>query len=287
MADPDFEIASANLPDGFAEQIEQVPDEPVPARAAATIVLARTGEAGLEVLLVRRNRSSGFVPGAWVFPGGRVDGTDASPSLLDRVDRLDPARVSERLGLSEQAEPPAISYVLAAIREAFEETGLLVARTSDGSWPEAAAHDAYVDGLREAVLEDRTPFAEALRELDCRIDGDSIEYLAHWITPLVEPRRYDTRFFLAEVSPTAKATLDPREMIDARWRKPADALAENAAGDLPMVFPTIRTLEQLEGFSSVPEAIEYFRGRAVPPILPRLVRTPTGVGIEIPETHDE
>ncbi len=283
MPKPDFEIDEANLPKGFADSIENVPAEPAEARPAATVVLARTTGSGLEVLLVRRNRKSGFVPGAWVFPGGRVDKEDADPALVALVDGLEPGRAEERLELPAQAAPPAIAYVLAAIREAFEETGLLVARMANGNWPPAAAQDAVIDRLREGVLENTVSFAAALDNLGCRIDGRAIEYLAHWITPLVEPRRYDTRFFLAEVAPDSEATLDPREMIDARWRAPGAALEENLAGGLPMVFPTIKTLQQLQGFQTVEAAIEHFRRRRIPPILPRLVKTPTGVGIEIPE----
>ncbi len=284
MADPDFEIDAANLPDGFADSIERIPATPAEARPAATVVLARTIGAELEVLLLRRTRQSGFVPGAWVFPGGRVDVADAHPELVDLVDGLDSTRASERLELPHDATPPALAYVLAAVREAFEETGLLVARTLSGEWPASAAQDATVDAHRTSVLAGRVTFHAALADMGCRIDGEAIEYLAHWITPLVEPRRYDTRFFLAEVAPESEATLDPSEMIDARWYAPNQAVEANARGELPMVFPTIRTLQQLQGFRTVAGAIDHFRGLRIPPILPRLVRTPTGVGIEIPDS---
>jgi 8-oxo-dGTP pyrophosphatase MutT (NUDIX family) len=283
MTKPDFEIDAANLPEGFAESIESVPDQPAAARPAATVVLARNGVTSIETLLVRRTRKSSFVPGAWVFPGGRVDSSDAHPELVALVDGLSPAQANARLELGEASDPPAIAYVLAAIREAFEETGLLVARTSEGGWPPDATQEPAVDQQRAAVLEDRTPFATALEQLKCRVDGAAIEYLAHWITPLVEPKRYDTRFFLAEVAPDSEATLDAREMTAAKWRTPMAALEENANGALPMVFPTIKTLQQLEGFETVAEAIEHFGSRRIPPILPRLVKTPTGVGIEIPD----
>ncbi|RMH13022.1 MAG: NUDIX hydrolase [Gemmatimonadetes bacterium] len=280
MSGRDFEIPAERLPPGFAESIERVPEQPAVPRPAATIVLLRDGASGPEALLLRRVRSSGFVPGAYVFPGGRVDESDADPALVSRLDGLTPARAAERLGLHD-AHPPAVAYYLAAVREAFEETGILLARSPGGSPPPTAAESAALLAERDALLADERPFAEVLDRLGLRIDGSVLEYVAHWITPLVEPRRYDTRFFAAQVPPHSEAVIHPSEMTDARWLTPEAALAACDAGDLPMVFPTIRTLEQLGGFASVREVLDAFAQRPVPAILPRLVRTPTGVGLEV------
>ena len=283
MTESEFEIPNERLPDGFAESIEVIPTEPAHPRPAATVVVARDGTNGLEILLVRRNRSSGFVPGAWVFPGGRVDPADGHPDLYDRVDGLTVEQASDRLGLDPASETPALAYYLASIREAFEETGLLVGRLADGSPPRCAAHDAESDRLRSALLEDEVSFAAVLDALRCRVAGDAVEYVAHWITPLVEPRRYDTRFFMAAVPPESEPVIDPREMIAAEWITPTAALLRQAEGSMPMVFPTIKTLQQLAPFGGVEEAMHAFAARSIPSILPRLVRTPTGVGLEIAE----
>lgn len=276
----EFIIPFDRLPERFAESLSKPPAEPVPARAAATLVLLRDAEAGLEVLLLQRTRAAGFVPGAYVFPGGRVDGADASPALIARVDGLDAVAAALRLELPD-GDPPALAYYLGALREAFEETGILVARDVNGQPSATAAEDAHVDGLRDALMEHRITFEEVLDRLGCRLDGAAVEYLAHWITPEVEPRRYDTRFFAAHAHSGARVVVDPREMTDAVWITPSAALKRHHEGSLPMVFPTIRTLEDLAGFPTVDAALSDLRGRRIPAILPRLVVTPTGIGLEV------
>lgn len=280
MSDADFVIPFERLPDNFAASIETPPDVPATPRPAATIVLMRDAVGGMEVLLMRRNRSAGFVPGAYVFPGGRVDGTDALPAALRKLDDLTTDSAAERLGLR-NADPPAIAYYLAALREAFEETGILVGLRSDGSAPPSAAEDTRVDEIRNELMEDRVSFAEAISLLQCRIAGDSVEYIAHWITPEPEPRRYDTRFFAAKVRAGSDAIVDPREMTDAVWVAPEEALHRCDRGELPMVFPTIKTLEQMADYATADAALDGFGGRPVRTILPTLVITPTGVGLQI------
>ena len=282
----EYEIPSDQLPEGFAESVEHVPDEPAPALPAATVVLARDGVERFEILLVRRTRASGFVPGAWVFPGGRVDPTDADEGVLARTDGLTAEEARHHLELGPDAEPPAIAYFLAAAREAFEETGLLVGTMASGEPAQPATDNERMDEARVAVLEDRVTFGDALAATGCRVDGGRLAYIGHWITPLAEPRRYDTRFFLAEVPAGSEPVIDAREMTDARWLTPALALDDHGAGRLPMVFPTIKTLEQLREYRTVSEAIADYETRDVPSILPRLVRTPTGVGIELPDPEE-
>jgi len=286
--EPDYEIPLHRLPEGFAEAVRRTPDHPAQPRPAATIVLMRDGLSGLEVLLLRRTRSAGFVPGAYVFPGGRVDPLDADPELLERLDGLTAQDAAERLHLG--ATPatrdvpavPAVAYYVAALREAFEETGILVARAGGGA-PPTAAEDPTVDAVRDDLLEHRITFAQALDRLGCRLDGRAVEYLAHWITPVVEPRRYDTRFFAARVHGRGRVVIDAREMTDAVWITPADALQRQHEGSLPMVFPTIRTLEQLAAYDTVDAALAELGLRRVPAILPDLVVTPTGVGLRLPQ----
>lgn len=284
MTDPDFIVPAEQLPAGFAEALDRPPGHPVKPRPAATIALLREGgHEGLEVLLLRRVRTSGFVPGAWVFPGGRVDSDDAGPELVARTDGLTEQDASRRLGLVRGAEPAAMAYYLAAVREAFEETGLLVARGDGGAPPESAADDPAMRTARDALLESEPAFPDLLDRLGLRIDGGAITYVAHWITPEAEPRRYDTRFFAAVVPPDRPVLLHPKEMSDALWLGPAEALLRWREGTLPMVFPTIRTLEDLCGFGGPEAAVAHFRRQRIPTVLPRLVRTKDGVGIEIPE----
>lgn len=280
MAEIGSIIPFDRIPEGFAQRIDEPPLQPAVPRPAATIVLMRDGRDGPELLLMKRNRNAGFVPGAYVFPGGRVDAADAGPATISRVDDLNQDDAAGRLDLH-GGETPAIAYYLAALREAFEETGILIGSTSDGTPPPSAAQEPRIDTVRRALMDDEISFGQALERLDCRIAGDAIEYIAHWITPLPEPRRYDTRFFAAHVEIDTPPTVDPREMTDGVWIRPSDALDRCDSGSLPMVFPTIKTIEELVGFDSVDEALTAYRQTPVRTILPTLVVTPTGIGLEI------
>ena len=168
---------------------------------------------------------------------------------------------------------------MAAIREAFEETGILLAKDERGERPPTAAHDPLVQRLWRDVLADERAFPAVLDRLRCRMDGGSVEYIAHWITPEAEPRRYDTRFFAGPVSAGVEPLVDPRAVSDALWITPEEALRQNREGKLQMVFPTLTTLGALTGFLTPRGALDAFRAREVPTLLPRLVRTPTGVAI--------
>ena len=278
---PDYEIPEERLPPGFVETVTKVPDVVAVPRAAATVVLMRESAAGPEVLLLRRNRATGFVPGAYVFPGGRVDAADGEDALAECWDGLTREDAAGRLGLGPDADPPAIAYYGAAVREAVEETGLLpgvvAARGAGGGELSGKA----VRDAREALLGAGVPFARVLRRLGARLDGAAVEYIAHWVTPVVEPRRYDTRFFAARVPRGAAVVYDEREMTDAVWLTPHAALARHRDGRLPMIFPTIRTLEDLCDFETVDELLAYYRSRVITRVQPEIVRTATGVALRV------
>ena len=284
MNPPDdrYTIPFDRLPPGFAETLDHVPDQPAAPRPAATIVMLRDGPTGVETLLLRRTRRAGFVPGAWVFAGGRVDAADGESDAVARLEGLDPRDAAIRLGLGEDADPSAAAYYVAALREAFEETGLLVGHGPTGAPAPSAGEDPGVETIRDRLLADEITFGEALDALEVVVDGTAVEYVAHWITPVQEPRRYDTRFFAARVEPEREVLLHPAEMTDALWLTPEDALVRHREGALPMVFPTIRTLEDMRGFTTADALLDAFGAQAIPAILPRLVKTPTGVGLEIP-----
>ncbi|MDE2876146.1 MAG: hypothetical protein OXQ93_11965, partial [Gemmatimonadota bacterium] len=204
-----------------------------------------------------------------------VDAADGEDALVERWDGLTREGAAGRLGLGEGADPPAIAYYGAAVREAVEETGLWPGVVGGGVGVGEAAR------AREALLGKGVPFAEVLKSLDARLDGSTIEYIAHWVTPTVEPRRYDTRFFAVRVPPGAEAVYDEREMTGAVWLTPGGALARHRRGRLPMIFPTIRTLEDLSDFGTVEDLLAYYRGRAIPRVLPEIVRTATGVSLRV------
>lgn len=283
MSDNKYTIPFDRLPPGFAETLDNPPDEPVRPRPAATVVLLRDGPGGMETLMLRRTRRSGFVPGAWVFAGGRVDPADQEAAVLERVSGLSAEAASRRLAMDPgQPASAGAAYYVAALREAFEETGLLVGRRRGGGPVPGAGDDPAVEAIRDALLADRISLATALDRLEAELSGGEVEYIAHWITPVQEPRRYDTRFFAARVEADRTHLLHPSEMTDALWLSPGAVLDRHALGEVPMVFPTIRTLESLAAFESADSALAHFRDREIPAVLPRLVKTSTGVGLEIP-----
>ena len=282
MTDSSFLIPFEDLPDRFIKSLEHPSHPPVPAKPAATIALLRDSPSRMEILLLRRDRSASFVPGAYVFPGGRVDQADWTKTTLARVDGLTPETAADRLGLTD-TNPPAIAYYVAALREAFEETGILIGVGPNSEAPPTAAEDANIEVLRNGLMEGHVSFTEALEQLSCRIDGSSIEYLAHWITPEREPRRFDTRFFAARVQADTKPMFDPREMTDAVWVTPQDAISRNQAGTLPMIFPTISTLQQLADYATAEDALREIGNASIPTVLPRLIITEKGVRLNIDE----
>lgn len=256
-------IPFEKLPPGFAATLDAPPSPPAVADPAATAVLVRDGAEGPEVLLLRRQRASGFVPGAYVFPGGRVDRADADDRLAALV--------------THPPIDPPLMYWLAAIREVFEETGVLLACDAHGLTAPDAHADVALGEWREALLSDQGTLLDVLRDRGLRPDLQGMAYCAHWITPVVEPRRYDTRFFVAALPAGQDAQPDAREMSDAVWLTPDAALARFHEGRLPMVFPTVRTLEGLRGPASVATLLAAAAASPVRSILPRLVRGATGV----------
>jgi 8-oxo-dGTP pyrophosphatase MutT (NUDIX family) len=278
-----MKIPWSNLPPGFARTVATIPEDPVTPRQAATIVLMREGAgAGRapEFLLVRRVRSSGFVPGAWVFPGGRVDESDRADAALRR---WHPTRagveLADRLGVHLDE---ATGFLNSAVRECLEETGIGAGLVRLGSTEEdVPLTRTALATVRQRLLDDEIDWATALDALDTFIDLGRIAYIAHLVTPIQEPRRYDTRFFLAHVSRQAHLDLHEQEMSEGVWLPADDALRMHARGELPMVFPTIRTLESLSGLRSPRGALEHFAEGRIPRILPRLIAEEDGVRMVI------
>lgn len=259
------------LPPGFAERLDH-PGAAAEPKPAATAVLVRNGERGPELLLLKRHRAAGFVPGAYVFPGGRVDDEDSDPALVEMVGPV-----------PRGAEP---AYWLAVVREVFEETGVLLACSTDGVACLDAGSDPALARWRSALLDGDATLLDVMRAENLRPDISRMVYCSHWITPVAEPKRYDTRFFLAELPEACGATIDEREMSHAVWLTADDAIAQFQRGELPMVFPTVKTIELLKPYASVDDMLAAFRGADVPAVLPRLVRTKDGVGIVVPTDDD-
>jgi glyoxylase-like metal-dependent hydrolase (beta-lactamase superfamily II)/8-oxo-dGTP pyrophosphatase MutT (NUDIX family) len=227
---------------------------PVAIRPAATIVVARDGEAGVEILMVRRTRAVEFAGGAHVFPGGAVDPADSDPALVAACAGLDDAEASRRLGV------PAggLAYWVCAMRECFEEVGLLYAYAGDSL------------ARLEAPTRDARTFGERVRTAGLRLAADRLAYLSHWITQAGRPRRYDTRFFIAAAPEHQRPVHDGVEAVDHDWLAPRVALERHAQGAIHLMFPTIKTLELLARFARVADALDYAHSpRPMPAMAPR------------------
>lgn len=274
-----FLIPDEHLPSGFAEKVEEGGFVPVQPRAASTVVLVRDSADGPEVLLLRRHKRSGFAADAWVFPGGVVDESDRDASVVERLDGPTPMQWAERLGLHDPGE--ALAYLVAAVREAFEETGILLARVADDATNPGGAMET-LDVARRALLSNVLGLRQIFVTRNLRLAGDQLLYLAHWITPTPEPRRYDTRFFLARAKADAVCTTHESEMTESVWLTPRGAVHYFELGSLKMLPPTVHTLRRLAGYSAVDEIFAALAEAPVPAILPVMRRVHEGVAIEVP-----
>jgi 8-oxo-dGTP pyrophosphatase MutT (NUDIX family) len=255
----------------------------IPIRDAATVMLVRNADPapGIEVFMLRRNLQSDFVGGAYVFPGGAVDDhdrhQDLDPVCVGRTD----ADASHQLGI----DRGGLAYWVAAIRESFEEAGVLLARDAHGerirfSDPET---DARFQAHRHAVDSGARRLVDICVEEGLQLEVDDIFYFSHWITPEGAPRRYDTRFFVCAAPAEQTPLHDNRETIANVWIRPGDALAQHRAGTFELIFPTMRSLMALERFTTADEVIAAAAAiDEVPAILPKIVEDSSGYRILLP-----
>ena len=211
-------------------------------RAAATVVLLRPGRDGLEALLTHRPASMAFAPDVHVFPGGRVDEADLDTSVQARS-AISPEAAATGLG-GDLPPVDALGAYIAAIREAFEEVGILL-----------ADHDAGADLVdsRATLLASAAAWPSIVDRLDLRLRTDLLVPLSRWVTPPILERRFDARFFVAAMPDDADATLIGEEVVAHAWHRPIGALESMGRGELEMWLPTSTTLTQLLWVSSVDE----------------------------------
>ena len=202
----------------------------------------------MEVLMLQRNFESAFVPGVHVFPGGTIDEEDESPALHARCDGPDDAAASRALGL----EKGGLAFWIAAIRELFEEAGVLLARATDGELV-SLADEKNAARLRRARKDAESgilTFGAIVAAERLRLAADQLTYFSRWITPEGAVRRYDTRFFYAPAPELQVAEHDNREAIAHEWARPSDVLARHARGECKLRAPTRHTLERFAAFDT-------------------------------------
>ena len=239
---------------------------PVP---SATVTLIRDSSAGLEVLLMQRNLKSVFVPGMYVFPGGAVDDADSSAEICGLSSGIDDTKASSTL----QVANCGLAYWAAAIREAFEEAGLLLAYDENDRIVALNTQESIerFRAHRHALNHGACGLLEILRAERLKLAADQLVYFSHWITPTSQPRRYDTRFFAAVAPPDQVPLHDNTETISHVWVRPGEALDRHREGDFKMRFPTVRTLEEFAAYDTVDALMKAMRAkRHIPTILPRV-----------------
>ena len=202
--------------------------EPALTRNAATVLLLRDTPQGIEVLMTRRAMTASFAPGAYVFPGGGIDALDAAAH----------GQSTRRASQSDLH----LTQAIAAIRESFEELGVLLAKHADGS---------HVNTADIAALDRKAPFAAQCQARGLTLAGRDVFVLAHWITDRDLPRRFDVPFLVARMPEGQEPVADETEQFEPEWIRPADALSRHAASKFFIIFPTIRTLERLQHYATV------------------------------------
>ncbi len=240
-----------------------------PAVAAATIMLLRGDHLALEVFMVVRHHQIDFASGALVFPGGKVDPQDEDLGLREHCD-----------GGSADAATRAIQ--IAAIREAYEECGVLLARAAGETHLIPGERLATLEPYRLKIQNGEVAFRHFLEQHDLRLACDQLVPFAHWITPEMMPKRFDTHFFVA-VAPSDQVALhDGHESVDSVWITPADALAGAASRRYTVIFPTLRQIEKLSHATSPADAVERARRARIVTVTPWTERRADGAYLCIP-----
>jgi 8-oxo-dGTP pyrophosphatase MutT (NUDIX family) len=238
-----------------------------PLRAAATVILLRDGVSGPEVFLVRRHHAVAFMAGAHVFPGGRVEESDYSAD-----GRWCDGILEARAKLPGVTSEAALAFHVATARELFEEAGVLLARNVTGSYV-ALANGSDQDRLKTHRAElnaGRRTLREIVETETLRLALDALVHYAHWVTPPIEIRRFDTRFFVTRVPPHQTPVHDDREATDSLWIRPSDAITAVGRGEIVLPPPTWASLRELEQFTSVDAALRWAETRNVYRREPRL-----------------
>ncbi|MFB7619552.1 NUDIX hydrolase [Kitasatospora sp. NPDC056181] len=259
----DHRATTLPMPPGWPARIRAVESgeltPPVP-RPAATVVLLRDAAAGPEAYLLRRRTSMAFAAGMYAYPGGGVDPRDAEAEI--GWAGPGPQEWAERLGVDART---AQAVVCAAVRETFEEAGVLLAGPDAASTAEPRDWSAE----RAALEAHELSFADFLRKHDLLLRSDLLACWARWVTPEFEERRYDTWFFVAALPPGQRAALEVGEADRVAWLPPAEAVRGHEEGRFGMLPPTVTVLRELLPVSGAAEALDAAAGRSLDPVLGR------------------
>ena len=223
--------------------IKKAPSTPIP---AATVLLLKDTSDTFEVFMLKRAAASNF-GNAWVFPGGKVDPEDINTKFSDKLN------LDERITSSED-----IGYFFAAIRECFEESGVLLAKRSSGElfFPTDQKEHDDLKKYQAQINNGEINFFDILIQLNLYPDINNLKFLSHWTTPLTEKKRYSTKFFLSRLPNNQQAVHDGFEGVESLWITSQKALNLYNNGKFPIILPTIKSLEELSKYASTSELLD-------------------------------
>jgi len=253
--------------------------EEVAIRNAATVVLARNSDQGPEVFMLERNVKSEFVSGAYVFPGGAVDKHDSHQRLEEICLGLTDTEASQATGMFSGG----LGFWVAAIRECFEECGVLIANGRQGpiSFENAELAQRFTDH-RDALNSRDISFSQICVEENLLLPVDALTYFSRWLTPMGMPKRFDTCFFICPMPANQVPLHDGHETVSGLWVTPNNALKKGEAGEIKLVPATIKTLEKLDGYGTVEElVVGCTPTEMVPTICPEIIRDDEGKPIRV------
>jgi 8-oxo-dGTP pyrophosphatase MutT (NUDIX family) len=246
-------------------------EESIP-RNAATVILTRDGtERGMEIFLMRRHREQTFMGGAFVFPGGSIDKGDSDPELASYIVGPTALEAMERLQEPGLSAAIAMGLYMAAIRETFEEAGVLLAYEENGRLLQLG-DSALSAGYAEARLDTynkRYTLKILAERKKIRFAFDLLMPYAHWITPTFEKKRFNTRFFIARIPADQVPLHDSIEMTESLWMTPKEALTAYRRREILLMPPTLKTLEELSPFDNTEALFREARQRKIYPIMPQ------------------
>ena len=238
---------------------------------AATVLLVRDCGDELEVLMVKRSKRPPF-GNLYVFPGGKIDESDKDLNITNFCNGLNDEQASIKLGVNEGG----LSYWVACVRECFEEVGILLAKKNNGQELDLNGADKHkFDNYRRMLLENKISLFEICKKENLSLNLNNIEPFSHWITPEIEIKRFDTRFFIAYIPAKQTERHDGYELTDSVWISPKKALDRSLNGEMPMIMPTISNLQQCLEFDSGQKLLEHqskLTNDDIPSILPKFFK---------------
>ncbi|MDA8884832.1 NUDIX hydrolase [Gammaproteobacteria bacterium] len=238
---------------------------------AATVLIIRDSNNGIEVFMVERSNRPPFGD-LFVFPGGKIDQSDNDPRAQSLCKSISDKEASLLLGI----EKNGLGYWVACVRECFEEVGILLAEKKDGSMLnlngiEKEKYQKY----RQDLLAEKISFYDICMQEELELLTENIAPFSHWITPALEVKRFDTRFFIACLPKNQTGIHDGNELVNSLWISVDEAIKKAYAGEMNMIMPTIKNLEQCVGFNSIQELLSHqqqLTNEDIPPILPKFFK---------------